>query len=113
MKKIFLIITLITMLTALNSYSILEKETGSIISNLDPHSAAMGSAVGSGGLRLLDSIVNPANITGLEEGFGFQGTSSFMSDSDNRSLPMYNSFDAYSGDATYVSNTNIFTDFAG
>jgi len=113
MKKILLVITLITLITSLFSYSILEKVTGNIIGNLDPHSAAMGSAVGAGGFRLLDSGVNPAFLTSLENGFGFQGAGSFLLDSDNRSLPMYNSFDGYSGDAVYASNTNIFTDFAG
>jgi len=113
MKKAFFIITIITIISGLYSYSILEKETGNIIGNLDPHSAAMGSAVGAGGFRLLDSIVNPANITGLKNGFGFQGAGSFMIDSDNRSLPMYNSFEGYSGDAVYVSNVNTFADFAG
>lgn len=113
MKRVFFIITLITIISGLYSYSILEKETGNIIGNLDPHSAAMGSAVGAGGFRLLDSMVNPANLTGLKNGFGFQGTGSFFIDSDNRSLPMYNSFDAYSGDAVYASNVNTFADFAG
>ena len=113
MKRVFFIITIITIISGLYSYSILEKETGNIIGNLDPHSAAMGSAVGAGGFRLLDSMVNPANITGLKNGFGFQGTGSFLIDSDNRSLPMYNSFDAYSGDAVYASNVNTFADFAG
>jgi hypothetical protein len=104
---------LITIISGLFSYSILEKETGNFIGNLDPHSAAMGSAVGAGGFRLLDSMINPANITGLKNGFGFQGTGSFLIDSDNRSLPMYNSFDGYSGDAVYASNVNTFADFAG
>ncbi|MDA3813282.1 MAG: hypothetical protein PF570_03420 [Candidatus Cloacimonetes bacterium] len=113
MKKTLLILTLIIFISALYSYSILEKEIGNIIGNFDPHSAAMGSAVGAGGFRLLDSMVNPANITGLKNGFGFQGTSSFLIDSDNRSLSMYNSFEAYSGEAVYASNVNIFSDFAG
>ncbi len=113
MKKAFFIITLITIISGLYSYSILEKETGNIIGNLDPYSAAMGSAVGAGGFRLFDSMVNPANLTGLKNGFGFQGTGSFLMDSDNRSLPMYNSFDAYCGDAVYASNVNTFADFAG
>jgi len=113
MKRIFLIIILFTLISSLYSYSILEMETGNFIGNFDPHSAAMGSAVGAGGFRLLDSMVNPANLTGLENGFGFQGTSSFLIDSDNRSLPMYNSFDAYCGDAVYVSNANFYNDFAG
>ncbi len=113
MKKVFFIITIITIISGLFSYSILEKETGNIIGNLDPHSAAMGSAVGAGGFRLLDSMINPANLAGLKNGFGFQGTGSFLIDSDNRSLPMYNSFDAYSGDAVYANNVNTFADFAG
>ena len=112
MKKAFLAITIITVISSLYSYSILEKETGNFIGNLDPHSAAMGSAVGAGGFRLLDSVVNPANITGLKNGFGFQGSGNLFIDSDSRSLPMYNSFDAYCGDAVYANNVNLFADFA-
>ncbi|MCF7858111.1 MAG: hypothetical protein K9N07_02130 [Candidatus Cloacimonetes bacterium] len=113
MKKIPFIIIIITIMSFLYSYSVLENETGNMIGNIDPYSAAMGSAVGAGGFRLLDSAVNPANLTSLPNNFGFQTTGSFVFNSDNRSLPMYNSFDAYSGEAVYVSNVNIFTDFAG
>jgi len=113
MKKFFLLIILISMFTSLFSYSILESETGNVISNLDPHSAAMGSAIGSGGSRLLDSIINPASLAGLGNGIGFQFINSFMIDSDSRSLPMYNSFDAYCGEAVYVNNVNFFTDLSG
>lgn len=113
MKKVLFIIVMISIISSLFSYSILENETGNIIGNIDPHSAAMGSAVGAGGFRLLDSMVNPANLSGLENGLGFQVVNSFMINSDSRSLPMYNSFDAYCGEAVYVSNVNLFTDFAG
>lgn len=113
MKKIFILIISISVFTSLFSYSILESETGNIIGNLDPHSAAMGSAIGSGGSRLMDSMISPANLTGLENGFGFQLLNSFMINSDSRSLPMYNSFDAYCGEAVYVNNVNFFADLSG
>jgi hypothetical protein len=99
------------MINNLFSYSILERATGNYIGNVDPRSAAMGSAAASGGNTLFDVVINPANLGFLPDGFGFQFSYDLMSDSDNRSLPMYNSFDAYVDDATYASNMNTFGKF--
>ena len=112
MKKLLIILFSLILITQLFSYSILERETGNYVGNIDPRSAAMGSAATSGGYTLFDAVINPANLGFLPNGFGCQFSYNFMLDSDDRSLPMYNSFDAYVDDATYVSNDNIFGDFA-
>ncbi len=96
----------------LYSYSILESETGNYITNFDARSSAIGSAIASGGNNLFDALTNPANLGFVQDKFGCQFTALVLKDADNRSLPMYNSFDAYCDDATYVSNINYFENYA-
>ena len=100
MKKIFTILIIITLAGSLFSYSLLERETGSYTGSLDPRSIAMGSASVAGGNRLLDIIINPGNLPLMPDKLGAQFHGGLITNFDDRSLPMYNSFDAYCGDAT-------------
>jgi hypothetical protein len=111
--RIFLVTIILLFLAAnLLSYSILESISGNYIQNLDARSAAMGqTGVVSDG-RLFDIFINPANLSQQESVLGAQFGANIFGDTDDRSLPMYNSFDAYSGEGTYVSNKNYFTDLA-
>jgi len=112
MRKIVIVTTLLLITGSLLSYSILESVSGNYIKNLDARSAAMGqTGVVSTG-RLFDMFINPANLASAKSNTGFQLGMNFVNDTENRSLPMYNSFDAYSGEGTYVSNENVFADFS-
>ena len=113
MKKIFTILIMIILTGSLFSYSLLERETGSYTGSLDPRSIAMGSASVAGGNRLLDTIINPGNLPLMQNKLGAQFYGGIITNFDDRSLPMYNSFDAYCGDATYVSNVHPFEQLAG
>ncbi|MBN1948753.1 MAG: outer membrane protein transport protein [Candidatus Cloacimonetes bacterium] len=106
-----IIILLMLILTQLHSYSILERISGNLVLNNDARSQAMGSAGTAGGNRLFDSFLNPANLGVLPAGFVFQIQTDLLKSTEDRSLPMYNSFDAYSDDATYVSNTHYMNNF--
>ncbi len=99
-------------ISSLNSYSILDRINGNAVNNLDARTLSMGSASVVGGKNLFDTLINPANLSNLESKFGFALSGKYLMNTDNRSLPMYNSFDGYSGDGTYVSNVNIFADYA-
>ncbi|MDO9578934.1 MAG: hypothetical protein Q7J16_13710 [Candidatus Cloacimonadales bacterium] len=112
MKKIILLVLAITVSSLVYSYSILESQTGNYVLNLDARTSAMGSAGVANGMHLFDSFLNPANLGLLPDRIGAQVGMSVVQDSDNRTLPMYNSFDAYSGDATYASNLNYFNDYS-
>ena len=112
MKKIFFIVLAITVSSLVYSYSILESQTGNYVLNLDARTSAMGSAGTANGMHLFDSFLNPANLGLLPDKIGAQLGLSVVQDSDNRTLPMFNSFDAYSGDATYASNLHYFNDYA-
>ncbi|MBL7149750.1 MAG: hypothetical protein ISS80_06715 [Candidatus Cloacimonetes bacterium] len=113
MKKIFTMLIMVTLTGSLLAYSLLERETGSYIGSLDPRSIAMGYASVAGGNRLLDTIINPGNLPLMPDKLGAQFHGGLITNFDDRSLPMYNSFDAYCGDATYVSNVHPFEQLAG
>lgn len=115
MKNIFLCIIIISLAGHLCSYSLYENyelEVGKRISHLDARSSAMGGTGTASGMNILDNMVNPANLGFLPEGLGAQFIFDVTQLEENRTLPMYNFFDSYVDDATYVSNTNFFTDFA-
>ena len=112
MKKIILILFIIMMFTSLFSYSILEREIGNFVDNNDPRASAMGGASTSGGNRFFDIFVNPSNLGFLQKGLGSQFSVGVMKNDDNRSMPMYNFFDGYIDDATYVSNVHYFEEYA-
>lgn len=112
MKK-YIVIILVLSITQLFSYSILDRYNGNYIDNIDARSSAMGGASVAGGYNLFDSVVNPANITFLDENIGAQIGFGVIKDDDNRSYPMYNFFDGYIEGATYVTNVNYFSNFSG
>ena len=112
MKKYFVLMIMLTMISQLFSYSLLDTFTGSYVNNLDARSGAMGGAGVSGGNRLFDVNLNPANLSFLPVGIGLQTGISVVKNDDNRSVPMYNFFDGYIDDATYVSNTNFYDDYS-
>lgn len=112
MKKYILFILLIS-LAQLFSYSLLERYEGNYIDNVDARAAAMGGATTAGGYRLLDAVVNPANLSFMEEKIGFQMGFGLMKNEDNRKYPMFNFFDGYVEDATYATNVDYFGEFTG
>ena len=112
MKKLFIMFLAAAISFQLFSYSLLERVSGNLIENPDARSSAMGGAAVSGGNRLFDAFVNPANLGMMKEGFGIQTSLGIMKNDDNRSLPMYNFFDGYIDDATYVSNVNYYSEYS-
>jgi len=108
MKNIVLILLIGFFITNLFSYSLLNRFDGDFVGVLDARSIGMGSTGVAGGINLLDFMVNPANISFLQPGINVEAGGKLIIASDKRSLPMYNSFDAYSDDAVYVSNTNYY-----
>ena len=95
------------------SYSLIERYEGNYIDNVDARTAAMGGAATAGGVSLLDAVVNPANITALDNTAGLQIGFGLMKSDDSRRYPMYNFFDGYIEDATYASNVDYYGEFSG
>lgn len=108
MKKIGWLIILLLLYGVVYSYSILDTQNGNEMEVFNGRSASLGNTGVASGLRLFDAFLNPANQMNLNSKFGFQyGLNLFQVD-EKRSLPMYNSFDAYSGEATYADNLNFY-----
>ncbi len=108
MKKIIFLVVSIFITLNLFSYSMMNRETGNFVYSLDARSSAMANAMTIGGRNLFDSITNPANAGFLKNGFAAQIGVSIIKNNDDRSLPMYNSFDAYAGNSVYASNVHYF-----
>ncbi len=103
---------MITLFSSLFSYSLMDRVNGNMVNNFDARSLAMGSASVAGGNNLFNTLTNPSNLNNIDSKWGIALSAKFLMNTDNRALPMYNSFDGYSGEGTYVSNVNIFDDQA-
>ncbi len=108
MKRTGWLLILLFLGGIIHAYSILDAENGNQVDSYNGRSAAIGNTGVALGMRLFDSLLNPANLTNLNSVAGFQAGNNLYQVNEKRSLPMYNSFDAYSGEATYVSNLNYF-----
>lgn len=108
MKKIGWLILILLLHGVIYSYSILDAQNGDEIIVYDARSAAMGNTGITAGSRLFNSFLNPANLVDLKATAGFQYGMNLLQINEKRSLPIYNSFDAYSGEATYVDNLNYY-----
>ena len=112
MKKYSLLIGFILLVVQVFGYSLLEQIDGNYVTNIDSRSAAMGGASVAGGISLFDALLNPANLTFKDSPFGAAFNLQVVKNEDKRSFPMYNFFDGYVDDATYVSNENYFNNIA-
>lgn len=112
MKKAVVIILSILVVNQIFGYSVLERYSGNLIENVDARTAAMGGAGIAEGSTIFNSKLNPANLGFLDFNFGGQFAVGVMKNDDNRSIPMYNFFDGYIDDATYVSNVNYYDQYS-
>jgi len=114
MNKYKILITILIILataTVLSAYSVSDYFNGNRVNSLDARTAAMGDASTGKSDTFFSTTNNPANLSNLEGRFGFQLLSGFLRNAQQRSLPMYDSFDGFIGDAEYVQNENIFSEF--
>lgn len=110
-SKLILVVMMI-FAASLSAYSIMDAENGVQVTPLDARTAAMGDASTGFSENVFGSLYNPANLNNLPGKFGFQFAAGFMRHAQQRSLPMYDSFDGFVGDAEYVANENIFSEMA-
>lgn len=111
-KSILILILLITA-SALSAWSITDSYFGNRYGSFDARSYAMGSAGTYNDMRAFGIADNPANLTLMRKNIGFSVNSYINRNQDDRSFPLYNSFDNYIDDAVYASNINNYDDFAG
>ncbi len=114
MNKYKILITILIILATANllsAYSVSNYVNGDQVNSLDARTAAMGDASTAKSTNLFSTTNNPANLSNLKGRFGFQLVNGFLRNAQQRSLPMYDSFDGFVGDAEYVQNENIFSEF--
>ncbi|MDD4308955.1 MAG: hypothetical protein PHO32_01110, partial [Candidatus Cloacimonetes bacterium] len=110
-NKSILLITLLIAASALSAWSLNDSYFGNRYGSLDARSYAMGSAGTYNDMRAFGIADNPANITLMRKNLGFSVNTHINRNQDDRSIPLYNSFDNYIDDAVLTSNVNSYDDF--
>jgi len=111
MKKLLFTISSLLLTLSLLAFSTLNIIEGDRIDVNDARSISMGSTGVSDYSRIGNLSLNPAIIAFSSDKLNCQLNFNLSRDNEKRSLPMYNSFDAYSGDAVYISNTHFFDNY--
>ena len=110
--KTIILLTLLIFASVLSAWSITATYFGNPYSTFDARSFAMGGAGlfnSKGAFGIAD---NPANLTLMKKTLGVSANTYLNRDEDNRSIPLYNSFDNYIDDSVYSSNINTFDNYA-
>ncbi|HRR51500.1 MAG TPA: hypothetical protein P5252_06735, partial [Candidatus Cloacimonas sp.] len=110
--KTIILLTLLIFASVLSAWSITDTYFGNPYSTFDARSFAMGGAGlfnSKGAFGIAD---NPANLTLMKKTLGVSANTYLNRNEDNRSIPLYNSFDNYIDDSVYSSNINTFDNYA-
>jgi len=113
MKKYIVLLLMVLSIALLSAYSITDSWYGNRVLGWDARTTAMGNAGSASSARLMNSFLNPATLGYQQQGFAIAGSAANMTNEDNRSLPLYNSFDLYFDSATYSSNMNGTGNYSG
>lgn len=108
-----LALTVITLFIALNlsAWSITDSYQGNTIHSMGARNLSMGNTGVFDDYSAMSVALNPANLSLFKAKVGFAATDIYTRNEDNRSIPLYNSFDTYIDDAIYSSNINLYDDF--
>ncbi|HNZ33547.1 MAG TPA: hypothetical protein PKJ22_04705 [Candidatus Cloacimonas sp.] len=111
-NKSLILICMLILASALSAWSVTDTYFGNPYSTFDARNFAMGGAGlfnSKGAFGIAD---NPANLTLMRKTLGFSVNTYLNRNEDNRSIPLYNSFDNYIDDSVYSSNINTFDNYA-
>ncbi len=112
LKNAVLVVILIGCWATISAWSVTDNYFGNRYGAFDPRGFAMGSASTYNDVSPFSIANNPANISVMKKSLGAQVSMNFTRNEDNRSIPMYNSFDAYIDDSVYSSNINAYDDYS-
>jgi hypothetical protein len=110
-KPLYIVFALLLAAFNLCAWSVSDNYLG----NTTPSFSARNLGMGNTGLfdtfSPMAVALNPANLTMMQGKIGLTANGLYTRNEDNRSIPLYNSFDTFIDDATYSSNINIFDDY--
>lgn len=108
-----LLITFVLLLASLSlsAWSVGDFYLGNRTPSFSARSLGMGNTGVFDTFSPFSLYLNPANVTMMNGRAGLTVDGLFTRNEDNRSLPLYNSFDTFIDDATYSSNINLFDDY--
>jgi hypothetical protein len=110
-KSLFVILGLLVLALNLSAWSVSDYYLGNSVPGFSARMLGMGNTGVFDTVSPLAVCLNPANLTMLERSYGLTADGLFTRNEDNRSFPLYNSFDTFIDDATYSSNINLFDDY--
>lgn len=110
-KSLLAIFVLLMMSLSLCAWSVADYYLGNPITNFSARNLGMGNTGVFDTVTPFSISINPANVTMQNGRVGFSAAGMFTRNDDNRSIPLYNSFDAYLDDATISSNANLYDDY--
>ncbi len=111
-NKSIILFTLLIVASALSAWSISDTYFGNRFGTLDARMSAMGGAGTYNDSRAFGIADNPANLTLMRKNLGLSVNTYMTRNEDNRSFPLYNSFDNYVDDSVYSSNINFYSNLA-
>lgn len=111
MNTFLLLLCLSLMTFGLQAWSVSDAYLGNQIQSFDARLNALGNAGVYNEYRAMALTINPANASINIGQLGLQANAMLTRNADDRSFPLYNTFDAYLDDATYSSNINIYDEY--
>ncbi len=110
-RPLYMTIGLLLIAFNLCAWSVSDNYLGNTTQNFSARNLGMGNTGVFDTFSPMSVAINPANLTMMRGKVGLTASGLFTRNEDNRSLPLYNSFDTFIDDATYSSNINVFDDY--
>jgi len=110
-KPLYIVLGLLFVAFNLCAWSVSDNYLGNQTPSFSPRNLGMGNTGVFDTFSPMSVALNPANLTMMQGKVGLSAGGLFTRNEDNRSLPLYNSFDTFIDDATYSSNINVFDDY--
>jgi len=110
MKKTLFIITVILLISSsvLTAAFVYNRQTGYEINAFSARSLALGSTGLTSSHSVMNALKNSAIISGLSGKYGIQINNTLTKNDEDRSFPIYDSFNSWIDDAVYASNSHFF-----
>lgn len=112
MKLMVICILILFVFTNLGAAFVYNGTIGKPIRAFSSRSLAMGSTGIAASAGVLNSYKNPAILSSLTNGISFQFNGNLSKNDENRSYPLYDSFDSYVDNAVYASNAHLFDKYS-